>query len=65
METPQASARPHDPVCGMSVHPEVAAAAGLTAEHAGHSYYFCSTGCKLEFLDDPKRFFDPEYLPHM
>jgi YHS domain-containing protein len=65
METSQTTAQPHDPVCGMTVNPEVAGAAGLTAEHEGQSYYFCSTGCKLEFLEDPKRFFDPEYLPHM
>ena len=54
-----------DPVCGMHVNPEVAKAAGLTAEHEGTAYYFCGRGCRLEFLDDPKRFFDPEYLPRM
>ena len=40
-------------------------AAGLTVEHEGQTYYFCGRGCRLEFLDDPKRFFDPDYLPHM
>jgi YHS domain-containing protein len=65
METPQTSPMAHDPVCGMTVNPEVAAAAGLAAEHDGQSYYFCGRGCRLEFLDDPKRFFDPEYLPQM
>ena len=59
--TPQ----PHDPVCGMTVNLEVATAAGLTVEHDGESYYFCGRGCRLEFLDDPQRFFDPDYLPHM
>jgi Cu+-exporting ATPase len=54
-----------DPVCGMTVNPEVASAAGLTAEHEGQRYFFCGRGCKLEFLDDPKRFLDPEYAPHM
>jgi YHS domain-containing protein len=49
----------------MTVNPEVATAAGLTVEHEGESYYFCGRGCRLEFLDDPKRFFDPDYLPHM
>jgi YHS domain-containing protein len=55
----------HDPVCGMTVNPEVAQAAGLTAEHEGRGFFFCGRGCKLEFLDDPKRFFDPDYVPHM
>ncbi|HEY8922084.1 MAG TPA: heavy metal translocating P-type ATPase [Candidatus Limnocylindria bacterium] len=65
MKIPQAIPQAHDPVCGMSVNPEVATAAGLTAEHEGQSYYFCGRGCKLEFLDDPKRFLDPDYAPHM
>ena len=65
METPDTAAYPQDPVCGMTVNREVASAAGLTAEYDGQSYYFCGRGCRLEFLDDPKRFFDPDYLPHM
>ena len=65
MEISQTTPNLHDPVCGMTVNPEVARAAGLTAEHEGQSYYFCGRGCKLEFLDDPKRFFDPDYLPQM
>ena len=59
------TATPHDPVCGMAVNPEVARAAGLVAEHEGQSHYFCGRGCRLEFLDDPQRFFKPDYLPHM
>lgn len=54
-----------DPVCGMTVNSEVAGAAGLTAQHEGTDYYFCGRGCRLEFLDDPKRFVNPDYLPHM
>jgi YHS domain-containing protein len=65
METPQATPQAQDPVCGMTVNPEVAAAAGLMAEHEGESYYFCGRGCRLEFLDDPKRFFDPDYEAQM
>ena len=65
MQTPQATSEAQDPVCGMTVNPEVATAAGLVAEHEGHSYYFCGHGCRLEFLDDPKRFFDPDYIPQM
>jgi YHS domain-containing protein len=65
METPQATPQAQDPVCGMSVNPEVAAAAGLAVEHEGQTYYFCGRGCRLEFLDDPKRFFDPDYVAQM
>ena len=65
METLQERPTPHDPVCGMAVNPEVARAAGLVAEHDDQTYYFCGRGCRLEFLDDPKRFFDPDYLPRM
>jgi YHS domain-containing protein len=65
MQTPQATSDAQDPVCGMTINLEVAAAAGLVAEHEGHSYYFCGRGCRLEFLDDPKRFFDPDYIPQM
>jgi YHS domain-containing protein len=54
-----------DPVCGMDVNPEVASAAGLTAEHEGSTYYFCGRGCMLDFGDEPRRFFDPDYVPHM
>jgi Cu+-exporting ATPase len=65
METLQMQPGATDPVCGMHVNPEVARAAGLVAEHEGTDYYFCGRGCRLEFLDDPKRFFDPDYHPHM
>ena len=54
-----------DPVCGMTVNPEVAAAQGLRAEHKGETYSFCSKGCKLDFEDDPDKVFEPGYQPHM
>ena len=54
-----------DPVCGMEVNPEVASAQGLSSEHDGQTYYFCGRGCKLDFDDDPQRFFDPDYVPSM
>ena len=54
-----------DPVCGMTVNQEVAIAAGLRAEHDGETYYFCGRGCMLDFLEGPKRFLDPDYVPHM
>jgi Cu+-exporting ATPase len=54
-----------DPVCGMEVNPEVASAQGLNAEHDGRTYYFCGRGCKLDFDDDPGKFFAPDYVPSM
>ena len=54
-----------DPVCGMDVNSEIARALGLTSEHEGTTYAFCGNGCKLEFDEDPARFFDPSYQPHM
>ncbi len=65
METLQMTPTPRDPVCGMAVNPEVAIAAGLVADHDGQTYYFCGRGCRLEFLDDPTRFFSADYRPHM
>ncbi len=49
-----------DPVCGMEVDP---ATTQHTAEHDGRTYYFCSRGCMLDFLDDPQRYLDPSYEP--
>ena len=54
-----------DPVCGMTVDPERARAAGLSAEHDGVDYYFCGRGCLLEFGDDPEKYLDPSYAPSM
>jgi Cu+-exporting ATPase len=42
-----------DPVCGMTVEPDSAAA---TAEHNGKTYYFCSVDCKEEFEEDPESY---------
>jgi Cu+-exporting ATPase len=54
-----------DPVCGMNVNPEIATAQALTSEHDGQTYYFCGKGCKLDFDEDPKKYFDPDYVPSM
>jgi Cu+-exporting ATPase len=43
-----------DPVCGMDVDPEHAAA---SSEHDGTTYWFCSKGCKQRFDASP-----PSYL---
>jgi Cu+-exporting ATPase len=42
-----------DPVCGMTVNLHTAK---HRAEHRGHSYYFCSAGCRIKFLDDPQKY---------
>jgi YHS domain-containing protein len=39
-----------DPVCGMRIDPDDAAA---TAEHEGKTYYFCSEACRDRFEADP------------
>jgi YHS domain-containing protein len=40
----------HDPVCHMDI--EVSDAVGRS-DYEGHTYYFCSPGCKKDFDDDP------------
>jgi Cu+-exporting ATPase len=42
-----------DPVCGMEVTEDSAAAAW---EHDGETYLFCSVGCMERFRADPERF---------
>lgn len=42
-----------DPVCGMRVTPDHAAA---TEEHDGATYSFCSEHCRRTFLTDPSRY---------
>ena len=54
-----------DPVCGMEVNREVASAQSLTSDYNGETYVFCGKGCKLDFEEDPARFFDPSYQPRM
>jgi YHS domain-containing protein len=54
--TPPSSNRPRDPVCGMTVGTDAATVDGLIAEHDGHTYYFCRSGCLDEFSADPTRF---------
>jgi Cu+-exporting ATPase len=39
-----------DPVCGMRIDPEDAAA---TADHEGTTYFFCSQVCHEAFVADP------------
>ncbi len=42
-----------DPVCGMEVDPNAAAA---TSFYNGKTYYFCSEECKRDFEADPEQF---------
>ena len=52
-----------DPVCGMTVDPHTAK---HRTEHRGHTYYFCSAGCRTKFADDPQKYLgdrEPEPVP--
>jgi P-type Cu+ transporter len=42
-----------DPVCGMTVDPHTAK---HRADHQGHTYYFCSAGCRARFVNDPQKY---------
>lgn len=42
-----------DPVCGMEVDEQKAAA---TSVYQGKTYYFCAAGCKREFDRDPVKY---------
>ena len=42
-----------DPVCGMTVAPD---AGNPRAEHDGHSFHFCSEGCRSKFVADPEAY---------
>ena len=54
-----------DPVCGMQVDPATARERGLTSDHEGQTYFFCGKGCKLDFDENPARFFEEGYQPQM
>jgi YHS domain-containing protein len=42
-----------DLVCGMEIDDQQAAG---KSEYNGHTYYFCSMGCKKQFDKDPEHF---------
>lgn len=42
-----------DPVCGMDVNEQTAAA---TAGWQGKTYYFCAAACKAAFQKDPAKY---------
>ncbi len=45
-----------DPVCGMTVDPHTAK---HRHQHHGHTYYFCSAGCRTKFAADPVKYLGP------
>jgi YHS domain-containing protein len=45
-----------DPVCGMQVNEEEAAA---HTDYQGDTYYFCSEWCQEEFAKDPEKYVPP------
>jgi len=46
-----------DPVCGMAVNPQRAAA---SAQYRGQTYYFCSPLCKSMFEREPEKYVKDE-----
>src|SRR6516164_8756736 len=51
-----------DPVCGMAVDPVTAK---HRSDHAGHTYYFCSSRCRERFEAEPARYLTPRVSePH-
>lgn len=42
-----------DPVCGMKVNPQTAAA---SMEYKGNTYYFCSQACHEQFMKNPGKY---------
>ena len=53
---PLADGKVRDPVCGMSVDPHKTP---HRHEHRGHTYYFCSAGCRTKFAADPDKYLAP------
>jgi YHS domain-containing protein len=51
-----------DPVCGMDVDPKTAAG---KSEYQDQTYYFCSTGCKVEFDKNPQKYAGKPAEAHM
>ncbi|MBW8815355.1 MAG: heavy metal translocating P-type ATPase [Caulobacterales bacterium] len=54
---PDAGRTVTDPVCGMKVNPETTA---HHAEHAGHTFHFCSAGCRTKFVAEPAKYLDKD-----
>jgi P-type Cu+ transporter len=50
-----------DPVCGMTVAPEQAAA---RVDYAGKTYYFCAAGCARKFSESPEKYLQSAGQPN-
>jgi len=46
-----------DPICGMTVKEDEAAGVSV---YEGKTYYFCSTGCKKTFDENPEKYLREE-----
>ncbi len=49
----QPAAGATDPVCGMTVDPHTTQ---HRHNHQGHTYYFCSAGCRTKFAAEPQKY---------
>ncbi|WP_027848504.1 heavy metal translocating P-type ATPase [Marinospirillum minutulum] len=49
-----------DPVCGMSVDPHTAE---YRSQHAGKTWYFCSSRCQSKFEEAPEKHLDKAQVP--
>jgi Cu+-exporting ATPase len=49
-----------DPVCGMTVDPHTTK---HHAEHAGHTWHFCSARCREKFVADPAAYLQKQAAP--
>ena len=58
----QGAPKVKDPVCGMTVDPQRAAA---KVEHAGKTYHFCSSRCAERFEKEPEKFLAAPAAPEM
>lgn len=57
---PSSKAASKDPVCGMTVQPEVTP---HRAQHAGQSFFFCSARCQAKFTKNPSRYLESKVPP--
>lgn len=47
----------HDPVCGMEIK-DISKAE--KTEDKGKTYYFCTTLCKIQFIQNPEKFVEKD-----
>lgn len=59
-DRPDAGAAAKDPVCGMTLEAQSAAA---VAVHRGSTYYFCSTSCRDKFEQAPEKYLSGSVQP--